>query len=115
MRRRLALKYAVAAVIVTCLQCGPSRADTLGRLFFTPKERLNLDLARSGQVTQSDAPVIPSAPEQISGYVQRNDGKSTVWINGAARYDSTVRRMSPQIVRTPSDVSIRGSAQSPLP
>ncbi|GBG13689.1 uncharacterized protein NMK_1240 [Novimethylophilus kurashikiensis] len=50
----------------------------LGRLFFTPAERRQLE--------QSSPPQPPSTPAplpklEINGIVQRSDGKGTVWLN----------------------------------
>ena len=68
-----------------------SAADSLGRLFFTPEQRTQLEVVR----TQRDrrAPVVetgpaaapqPTVPQTVtySGIVRRSDGRSTVWING---------------------------------
>ncbi len=62
-------------------------AQPIGRLFFTPAERDQLDIAR----TQKRLPETPAAaaPEErvstrtvtYSGIVRRSDGKATVWLN----------------------------------
>jgi hypothetical protein len=62
----------------------------LGRLFFTPAERAQLDQARthkqrSPQSTVTDP--VKSPPTQIitySGIVRRSDGKSILWLNNRA-------------------------------
>lgn len=66
-------------------------AEPLGRLFFTPAQRAQLDTARSQKsraMLPSDTEAAP-LPETItySGMVRRNDGKSTVWLNNRAIND----------------------------
>lgn len=62
-------------------------AQPLGRLFFTPAERAQLDVARAQKHVPPAAPAqqaeAPSAPQVItySGIVRRNDGKATLWLN----------------------------------
>lgn len=67
-------------------------ADSLGRLFHTPEQRAQMDLARvkrdqrlpvSSETEPAAAP-IAQGPDVVtySGVVRRSDGKSTVWING---------------------------------
>jgi len=77
---------APALLLIACAACNAAQAEPLGRLFFTPEQRVQLDVARSHR---SRGPVIEAPPEEeassavltYSGIVQRNDGKSTVWIN----------------------------------
>jgi hypothetical protein len=55
-------------------------ADTLGRLFFTPQQRQDLDRRRQANVQESAATVNSSLT--VNGQVSRSGGKNTVWING---------------------------------
>ena len=70
-------------------------ADNLGRLFFTPEQRAQLDIVRAQRdprqpvVAETERAVSPPAPAPqgpdtvtYNGVVRRSDGKSTVWING---------------------------------
>jgi len=67
----------------------PVGAEPLGKLFFSPDERANLDQARNGSASASapagqQPPVGQSSPiEQITlnGLVRRSSGKTTAWIN----------------------------------
>jgi hypothetical protein len=76
---------------------GAFAADGLGRLFFTPEQRAQLETARAQrdrrapvviETEPAPKPVVsapqPRGPEVVtfSGVVQRSDGKSTVWVNG---------------------------------
>jgi len=62
-------------------------AEPLGRLFFTPAQRLSLDVTRtqrartalSTERTEEAAPVVQTLT--YGGMVRRSDGKNTVWIN----------------------------------
>ncbi|MGB8857157.1 MAG: hypothetical protein WCC58_10870 [Burkholderiales bacterium] len=86
-----------AALLPDC-----NRAETLGRLFYTPQERRQLDAARSAKTvkppviaplprTKPDpslgaAQIANAAPRQaretvINGFVRRSDGPNTVWVN----------------------------------
>jgi len=49
----------------------------LGRLFFTPEERAELDRAPTERIA-ADAPTTRT----LDGIVRRSDGSATVWING---------------------------------
>jgi hypothetical protein len=72
-------------------------AEGLGRLFFAPGQRAQLDVARAQRDRR--APVVvenmeqpaPQGPDVLtySGVVRRNDGKSTVWINGKPMTERT--------------------------
>ncbi len=72
-----------------CAPHGALAADGLGRLFFAPAQRAQLDVARAqrdrrgAQTTEVEQPA-PQGPDVVtySGVVRRNDGKSTVWVNG---------------------------------
>lgn len=63
-----------------------SAAEPLGRLFYTPAQRIQLDALRS---QKSVAPPVPEQQEPVAvpeivtygGIVRRSDGKTTVWIN----------------------------------
>lgn len=87
MRCRHALLIALA-----CTGCAANRVqadDELGRLFFTPAQRAQLNAARANPNRQplaspEAAPTAAQGPGGVtySGVVRRGDGKSTVWING---------------------------------
>ena len=72
--------------------------EPLGRLFFSPAQRAQLDTARAthdrrGPVIAESEPLPPQGPEVVnySGLVRRNDGggPSTVWINGKPMTERT--------------------------
>jgi len=61
--------------------------EPLGRLFFTPAQRAQLDVARKQKartaLTAEETTNAAPTPQTITyeGAVRRSDGKSTVWIN----------------------------------
>jgi hypothetical protein len=84
---RRALLLLTAAVFAN----GASAAQPFGRLFFTPAERAQLDVARTqkqrtpqvGAAETVETPPAPPAPQIItySGIVRRNDGSAVLWLN----------------------------------
>ena len=67
-----------------------SKAESIGRLFFTPEERAMLDrqhrqpgqIALQGKVPQ----------ESATGSVELKGGGKTVWINGVPRHIEAVQK-----------------------
>ena len=92
-------------------------AESLGRLFFTPKERAALDRGKAGQPAElvELTPVEPRRSVEMNGYVARSNGKTTVWLDGEPRYRQEVTtKLDPSVVRTPSHILIRRSFNSPI-
>jgi len=77
-----------AAALILALAPGAAAAQELGRLFFTPEQRSNLDLRRKARMP--DKPSTPSAAAltRLDGYVKRSHGPSTIWINGESLGES---------------------------
>jgi hypothetical protein len=82
------------SLILTLLLTTPvAQAEGLGRLFFTPAQRTQLNnhqyLPIAAPVTTPE--VLADMPEEtersltVNGIVQRNGGKRTAWINGTAK------------------------------
>jgi len=79
----------------------PALADDLGRLFFTPQERQELDRRRASNIVdRGEAPAVESLVT-VNGQVTRSGGKTTTWINGVA-HDDTYRS------RDPARVGVQG-------
>lgn len=83
--------------------------EKLGRLFFTPAERVKLDylrqtskppekIVKGDEEAKEDEDVAnvskPAAPPVVSigGYVKRSDGKTTVWVNGRPLQEKTAAK-----------------------
>jgi hypothetical protein len=61
----------------------PCSAQEVGRLFFTPEQRQVLDARRRARLPdRPNAPATTSPTTRLNGYVSRENGKSTVWVNG---------------------------------
>lgn len=54
-------------------------ADELGRLFFTPEKRIQLEYDMTHDSSDEEA---PSIELHLNGIVQQRNGARTVWING---------------------------------
>ena len=63
-----------------------AQAPELGRLFFTPQQRQDLDRRRS---TNAQAAIAVTSEDlvTINGRVSRSSGKTTTWINGMPQDD----------------------------
>ena len=72
------------AALLLVAATGAAAEQSLGTLFLSPEERARLDALRRG-----DAPAAPGAApaareHTLTGFVQRSDGRTTVWIDGRA-------------------------------
>jgi len=72
----------------------------LGRLFFTPQQRRELDRRR--QLNIQEATVVPVKELTVNGQVSRSSGKSTTWINNVPQHDAYPTR-DPARVTLPGD------------
>ena len=60
--------------------------EPLGRLFFTPSQRQDLDRRR--QLNIQEAIVVNENRFTLNGQVSRSSGKSTTWVNGVPQHDA---------------------------
>ncbi len=98
---KLTLNTSLIALALTLTPfCG---AAELGRLFFTPEQRAQLE---SGQKPDVDRPDIPHVLS-VSGIVQRHGGERTVWINGVAQIAGASDEHAPESI----PVAIPGQSQ----
>lgn len=77
----------------------PVAAAELGRLFFTPQQRQDLDRRRQANIQESAVTVNSSLT--VNGQVSRSHGKNTVWINGVPQ-ETTRRPLDPARVVLPA-------------
>lgn len=83
MNRHPSRLSACALLLVTLGAAGEGLAADLGRLFYTPAQRAQLEAARAGSVARAgQAAAAPSQPLRFDGVIIRSDGTSTSWING---------------------------------
>jgi len=66
-------------------------AAELGRLFFTPKQRAQLEQSQPRNVTPNQT----GSSVTVSGIVQKHGGARTVWINGVAQSAGNSDILSP--------------------
>ncbi|HUP94181.1 MAG TPA: hypothetical protein VM164_04685 [Burkholderiales bacterium] len=116
------MRHALLLLAAAAFANAASAAQPFGRLFFTPAERAQLDVARTqkqrppqvGTAETVETPPAPPAPQIItySGIVRRNDGSAVLWLNnrpvdakdalsglavkGRVRPDGTVTMQGPQ-------------------
>lgn len=85
----------VVAVMMGTLPAARA-ADAIGRIFFTPAQRAQLDLARSQKIVATQTKDEP-IPEFVTynGIVRRSDGKATVWVNNRAMSDAELGAAQP--------------------
>jgi hypothetical protein len=96
---------ALAAALVLLAAAGPAAAyDNLGRLFFTPQQRQDLDRRRQANIQDSAA--TGENLITINGQVSRSSGKTTTWINGVPQ--ETARKP-----RDPAQATLPGGEGEP--
>ena len=86
---------------LTLLTCIPAAsADTLGRLFFSPEQRRQLDYAHARNAPLNGN---SSAILTVNGIVQKDGGARTVWVNGVSQNadNSGERTPTAQTVNVP--------------
>jgi hypothetical protein len=89
----------LACLVALVAVAGPASAqETLGRLFFSPQQRQDLDRRRQANIQESA--VTANSFVTVNGQVSRSSGKTTVWINGVPQ-ESTKRPPDPARVHLP--------------
>jgi len=89
----------LAGVLLLGLVNSAAATDNLGRLFFTPQQRQDLDRRRQANIQESAVTVNSSLT--ANGQVSRSGGKNTVWINGVPQ-ENTRRPLDPARVALPT-------------
>lgn len=82
---------ALAALLLGAQTCG---AEELGRLFFTPAERAQLDYGKLQNADPRDNRGVLT----VNGIVQKRGGGRTVWINGVPQDAGASDERSPDSV-----------------
>ena len=95
--RQAALRLALAGALLGAIpgSIPLAAAQDLGRIFFTPQQRQDLDRRRNLNVPESE--VVVESLVTVNGHVTRSSGKTTTWINGVPQYD-TYRGRAPDRV-----------------
>lgn len=105
---RCCLKAWLLAAGLLCAGTGMALAEPveIGRLFYTPAQRAQLETARARNITQriqsnnpSESDRVP-APQRFDGVIIRSDGKTTRWIDGKPEVGpSSVQGLKPGQIR----------------
>jgi len=91
-------RIGVLLLALAGIVCPASAQEALGRLFFTPQQRQDLDRRRQANIQESAVTVNSSVT--VNGQVSRSSGKTTVWINGVPQ-EGTKRPTDPARVNLP--------------
>ncbi len=91
------MRYALLALLLVLPAAHSVQASGLGRLFFTPEQRVQLEQER--KAIAEDGP--PSSVLTVNGIVQRKGGVRTVWINGVAQNAGNSDEQSPEALPVP--------------
>lgn len=64
--------------------CAPAQAADIGTFFYSADQRAKMDRLRRGEpvIEMAESAAAPSRRHTVTGYVQRSDGRNTVWIDG---------------------------------
>jgi hypothetical protein len=72
-------------------------AEEIGRLFFTPAQRIQLDYGYAPEVR----PEGNSNSLILNGIVQKHGGKRTIWVNGLPQQAGTSDERAPESLSVP--------------
>ena len=100
---RVTLSLALTGALLGAIPS--ASAQDLGRIFFTPQQRQDLDRRRNSNVAETE--VVVESLVTVNGHVVRSSGKTTTWINGVPQYD-TYRGRTPDRVGVESSNSAVG-------
>ena len=99
------LLLALLMILASGIASAAAPAPELGTLFHTPEERERLDRLRRGEPPVEKSTGTHGSNE-VTGFVKRSDGRSTVWIDGIPMQLSSPRAgalLEPKVVRGYSD------------
>jgi hypothetical protein len=76
------MKLFTTLLLFAIFPVSSTQAERLGRLFFTPEQRIQLEYNHAHNATAEGA---PSSVLTVNGIVQQHGGARTVWINGTSQ------------------------------
>lgn len=84
------MKTRIVALLLLCSLPAWPQSEPLGRLFFTPQQRAELDRQRQGlNANTNDS---QKSSYTLNGEVHRSSGHNTRWVNGEAQSSHSPRR-----------------------
>jgi hypothetical protein len=93
------------SLVLTVLPCGAVAQEKIGRLFFTPEQRIRLEQLESKP--EGETAVIISDKILVNGIVQRNGGSRVVWINGVPQSQKGTNGILVERDITPDSVPVK--------
>lgn len=93
------------SLVLTALPCGAVAQEKIGRLFFTPEQRIRLEQLESKP--EGETTVIISDKILVNGIVQRNGGSRVVWINGVPQSQKGTNGILVERDITPDSVPVK--------
>lgn len=90
--------FSAALLLALFPECATQAGD-LGRLFFTPEQRAQLEHRHTHSATADDSDAPPMLV--VNGIVQKLGGARTVWLNGVARNSSQSEEPATEAVAVP--------------
>ncbi len=100
----------IAALLACASSSSLAATDEMGRLFYTPAQRAQLEAARThglraGSSRNAQTAGEDSPPLRFDGIVTRSDGKTTRWVDGKAQVGpSSVSGLKPGQLRADGKV-----------
>lgn len=91
--------------MLSAFPCGAAGGEALGRLFFTPEQRIQLEQLKSKPKGETE--VIISDRILVNGIIQRNGGSRVVWINGVPQSQKGDNGILVERDDTPDSVPIK--------
>lgn len=91
--------------MLSAFPCGAAGEEALGRLFFTPEQRIQLEQLKSKPKGETE--VIISDRILVNGIIQRNGGSRVVWINGVPQSQKADNGILVERDVTPDSVPIK--------
>ncbi|HXE37761.1 MAG TPA: hypothetical protein VN639_04740 [Azonexus sp.] len=77
------------SLLMIGLSTARAEQEALGRLFFTPQQRAELDRQRLHNPALNTGAMDQQGSQTINGEVRRSSGRNTRWINGEAQWTET--------------------------
>jgi len=99
------MRTASLALLLALSTAPSAQADSLGRLFFTPEQRAQLEHERTIKPTAEDEP--STSVLTVNGIVQKKGGTRTVWINSVPQSAGNSDEYSPEAL----PISVPGQSQ----
>lgn len=78
---------AALTAVPACAQTPINQGVQIGRLFFTPQQRQELDKRRALNIPEVKT-VVNAGTVTVNGHISRSSGKTTTWVNGVPQHDA---------------------------